>query len=45
MSTPITRFDVYRALSTMPLRWGTAEIRLWAANAVKQHLRLTGKRR
>lgn len=36
---PRPEFDVYRALSTMPLRWGTAEIRLWAADAAKQHHR------
>jgi predicted phosphodiesterase len=36
---PAPQCDVYRALSTMPLRWGTAEIRLWAADAAKQHHR------
>lgn len=42
---PRPEFDVYRTLSTMPLRWGTAEIRLWAADAAKQHHRRPGKRR
>ena len=40
---PRPECDVYRALSTMPLRWGTAEIRLWATDAANQHRRRAGK--
>lgn len=36
---PDPRFDIYREFSPLPQLWGTAEIRLWAADAAKQHHR------
>lgn len=34
---PRTEFDAYRTLSTIPPLWGIPELRLWAAQAGRQH--------